>query len=464
MAVKGVRALILGAGAVFATSCGNGEATLEPCEPVLVVGIDGVDPGVLATLIDAGRVPTFARFAEEGSLGRLDTFAPTFSPAIWTTIATGQASGAHGVNDFLNSEGLPFTSNTRRVPALWDLASAAGRTVDCTGWWVTWPAERINGRMVASYAAQAQAQVIWKPTVWDKLEKQTWPPELQAEIKPFLTMAGSVEELHGPMRSAFPIPAEVDDHTGPIIRDLAWTFAADLSVSRVAGHLLDTGGADLSMCYLAMPDVAGHRFWNYFRPGDMRYEVSAQDQAAFGDFINLAYIEADRMLGELIAKAPANTTVVVVSDHGMHADPLNTYNPTAIASGAHEDAPAGIIGVLGPKAGARGNRLATGASMGNVDQVAPMVLHMLGVGVPQHWPGVQRMPMAIESNLDEAWRVDNQVRLVANGESDFRAATPAELPGQGMNTDFITFLEGIGYLGDVSDPENHLEQELDTPE
>ena len=435
--------------------CGGTAAPLAPSAPVVIVGIDGVDPGILFDLIEAGRAPNFARFAAEGSLGRLATFAPTFSPVIWTTIATGQPAEVHGVRDFLDEAGRPFTSNARRVPALWDLASAAGRSVDCTGWWITWPAERIRGRMVASYAAQAQAKIIWKPTFWESMEDQTWPPELQAEIQPFLTLANDVEELHPAMRRAFEIPDVIDEHQGRIINDLAWTFAADLSVTAVAGHLLDTDAADLSMCYLAMPDVAGHRFWNFFHPEEMRYEQDPAEVATYGDFINCAYVEADRMLGELLAKVPADATVVLLSDHGMHADPAQTYNATALASGAHEDAPDGIVGLLGSRAARLGNRLQADA-LGDVYQVAPMVLHLLGVPVPSHWRALARQPLALERTLDEVWRFEHPLVTGPNPDADFRAATPSRIPHAGSNEEFFRAFEALGYLGGDRKPADPL--------
>jgi len=424
-----------------------------PVAPVVMIGIDGIDPGILADLIDAGRVPTFERFAKEGTLGTLGTFAPTFSPVIWTTIATGQDMEAHGVQDFLDPEGRPYTSNARRVPALWDLVSDAGLTVDCTGWWITWPAERISGRMVASYAAQAQAKIIWKPTLWDKMESQTWPPELQAEIKPFLTLASEPEELHPLMRRAFAIPDKVDKRTGRLINDLAWTMAADLSVSSVAGHLLDTGAADLSMCYLAMPDVAGHRFWKFFRPEDERYEVPKKDVEAFGDFINAAYIEADRMLGDLLAKAPEGATVIVLSDHGMHVDPMNIYEEDALASGAHEDAPAGIFGVLGGQAAKLGNKLRDSAPLGDVYDVAPMTLHLLGLPVPSHWRSLAQKAVPLERCLDEAWRVEHPLERGPNSDSDFRPATPSTVPAAGSDEAFLESFSALGYLDGIETPE-----------
>ncbi len=435
-------------------ACGGGdEPEPTPVDPVVVIGIDGVDPLILADLLAEGRLPNFARFADEGSLVRLATFAPTFSPVIWTTIATGQDAAAHGVSDFLDDRSLPFTSNARQVPALWNLVSDAGRSVDCVGWWITWPAERVEGRLVASYAAQAQAKIIWKPTIWESMPDQTWPPELQQAIKPFVILANEAAELHGRMRGAFPIPDEIDDYTGRIINDLAWTLAADLSVSGISQHLMQTGDSDLTLCYLALPDVAGHRFWRYHAPGDVRYEVSPEELELFGDFVNLSYVEADRQLGQLLAEVPPDATVVVLSDHGMHVDPLNIYKPEALASGAHEDAPDGIIGVIGPRSAKLGARLEAGAApLGDVYQVAPMLLHLLDVPVPDHWRGVQSPSVPLERLLDETWRYEHPLELGPNPDADFRPATPSIVPVAGSNASFRDAFEALGYLGDDAVP------------
>ena len=459
MDLPSLRRAALGALAALLAGCGAGDGPDRPTGPdalaragggpVVVVGIDGVDPLILADLLAVGRVPNFARFVDEGSLARLGTFAPTFSPVIWTTIATGQPMEVHGVTDFLDERSLPFTSNARRVPALWNLVSDAGGRVDCVGWWITWPAERVEGRLVASYAAQAQAKIIWKPTIWETMPEQTWPPELQQAIKPFVLLAAEAEDLAVPMGQAFPIPEELSTHEQRLLNDLAWTLAADLSVSRITSHLLDApdaaGPADLTLCYLALPDVAGHRFWRYHAPGDVRYEVPADQVEAFGDFIHLAYVEADRQLGELLDRVPEDATVVVLSDHGMHVDPINIYEPEALASGAHEDAPDGIIGVLGPRAARLGDWLDRPAP-GDVYQVAPMLLHLLGVPVPEHWPGAQAPALTLERLLDEAWRLEHPLVTGPSPDVGFRDATPSRVPFQGSNQAFRDEFEKLGYL------------------
>jgi hypothetical protein len=311
--------------------------------------------------------------------------------------------------------------------------------------------------MVASYAAQAQAEMIWKPTLWDQLEAMTWPRELAQEIKPFLLLAEGIEEVLAPMRERFPIPDVLDKHMRRMITDLAWTFAADLSVTRVTSELLANGDADLTLAYLAMPDVAGHRFWKYFQPGDVDYELAPEHIEAYADFIPLSYIAADRMLAQLIDKAGPETTVLVLSDHGMHVDPLNTDNPFALNSGAHEDAPDGIIGILGPLAAKRGNELARTKPIGHVGEVAALVLQLEQVPVPEDWPAAQQLRRQLEGLLDVDWRLEHPL-TVAPELPEFRAATPSRLPMEGMDTAFYQNMQDLGYLGGPEDEQAEREQ------
>ena len=48
-------------------------------------------------------------------------------------------------------EDLPVTSRMRKVKALWNILSDAGRRVDVVGWWATWPPENVNGSIVSDH-------------------------------------------------------------------------------------------------------------------------------------------------------------------------------------------------------------------------------------------------------------------------------------------------------------------------
>ena len=52
---------------------------------VLLIGVDGADPGILERLIGEGRLPSFARLKAAGASGPLRSREPLLSPILWTT-------------------------------------------------------------------------------------------------------------------------------------------------------------------------------------------------------------------------------------------------------------------------------------------------------------------------------------------------------------------------------------------
>jgi predicted AlkP superfamily phosphohydrolase/phosphomutase len=82
-------------------SCGGSP---EPGMRMIVLGIDGMDYDVARELIEAGRMPNFARLAEQGSFTPLETAIPPQSPVAWSNMMTGMDSGGHGIFDFLHRD------------------------------------------------------------------------------------------------------------------------------------------------------------------------------------------------------------------------------------------------------------------------------------------------------------------------------------------------------------------------
>ncbi len=420
---------------------------------VLLIGVDGLDPGLVVELIERGQMPNLGRFQAEGVLGPLETLRPTYSPVLWTTIATGQLPSEHGVVDFLEAQSeLPFTSESRRVPALWNLASAAGLGVDVAGWWVTWPAEPILGRMAASYAAQAQAHVLWKSAWIADFEGQTFPPGLFDTLRPMITFASDPAPLLDEVWRHFPRPDDISPLTRRLVTDLAWTLSADRSFTRIGKHFLASDAGELVLVYLSLPDVAGHRFWRYHRPEDFSYAVPPAEIERFGAYLALAYTDVDRAIGELVAAAGAGRTVLVVSDHGMTFDSQGRGDPNALTSGHHRDADPGLFAALGaPFVDGRERVAGDPRPLGNVLGVAPLVLRLLGLARPDHWPAVQH-GNPLEDLLAPAWADANPARARSASDAKWREAHPRRAPrapSEDANEAFLAALRDLGYLGET---------------
>ena len=71
---------------------------------VVILGLDGMDPGLATKLMREGRMPNFSKLAERGVFRPLDTSVPSMSPVAWSTFATGVDASQHGIYDFLTRD------------------------------------------------------------------------------------------------------------------------------------------------------------------------------------------------------------------------------------------------------------------------------------------------------------------------------------------------------------------------
>ena len=111
------RAAALLAAVLLAASGGCGPRKDAP--PLLVLGIDGMDPEILSQLLAAGRMPHFEALAASGGFVPLATTMPPQSPVAWSTFITGLDPVGHGIFDFIHREPRtlqPYLSTSRKGP------------------------------------------------------------------------------------------------------------------------------------------------------------------------------------------------------------------------------------------------------------------------------------------------------------------------------------------------------------
>lgn len=71
---------------------------------VVVIGLDGMDPGITTRFLREGRLPHLQKLAEAGVFRPLDTSNPSMSPVAWSTFATGVDPSRHGIYDFITRD------------------------------------------------------------------------------------------------------------------------------------------------------------------------------------------------------------------------------------------------------------------------------------------------------------------------------------------------------------------------
>ncbi len=302
------------------------------------MGWDGADWKLLDPLLKDGRLPNLAGVIARGRTWSFATYQPMASPLIWTTIATGRTPVDHGVTDFQELDlktraRLPISGRSRRVPAIWNLASAKGLTVGVVGWWATWPAENVKGFFVSDRAAP----VLFDPEALSKSPGLTWPEGLADGVRLIGRREGNpsfedvAQALHVSRAEFDAAVAEKKDLSNPITG-----YRKILGVTRVIGkvtlELYDRGAPELLMVYFQGTDEIGHVLGRYDAP--KLPAVSEGEFRKYKDGVAAFYAEADRILGELARRAQNDgATLILVSDHGFKQG----SDRPALASGTNFD-------------------------------------------------------------------------------------------------------------------------------
>ncbi len=423
-------------------ACGGSE---EQPARVLILGLDGMDPQTVDLLMSEGKMPHFAKLRQEGAYGRLLSQKPLLSPIIWTTIATGKEPAEHGIGHFVASDGqggeIPASSRLRRVKALWNIASQAGKRVATVGWWATWPPEEVNGVMVSDHTAY---HFLFEDgfTGGDSGEAKTWPPEVATRIAPLLEQPTDLgaEEL----APFVDVPPEELDRPFDFSDDLAhfrWALATARSYRDIGLELWRAERPELAMVYIEGTDSTSHLFGHLFRAEGLGGELARQQQK-FGRAVEEMYLFADRLLGEYLAAMDQHTTLVVLSDHGfelgaLHDDPSKTRSLRRVSERFHR-----LEGMLY----LYGNQVKRHARIdqASILDITPTVLALLGVSPAADMPG---------RVLNEALTAELDGERIATWEAPSApsSATP-ETGDDAVRQAQLEHLRSLGYLGEAGEP------------
>jgi predicted AlkP superfamily phosphohydrolase/phosphomutase len=135
---------------------------------IIILAFDGLSPHIMEPLLARGELPHFAQLARDGSYARLATSNPAQTPVAFTGFATGKNPGAHGLFDFIHRDPkllddpehpalalstTQFEGNNAwpviTLPRFWDHASDLGVPSVILNFPVTFPPDRLDGRMLS---------------------------------------------------------------------------------------------------------------------------------------------------------------------------------------------------------------------------------------------------------------------------------------------------------------------------
>ncbi len=257
----------------------------------LIIGLDGATFDLVTPWAQAGYLPHLTKLMEHGVHGRLPAWPNMNSAAAWSSIVTGYNPGQHGVYDFGDAPSQrgqtwhPITAADRRKDPFWRLLSAAGQTVGVINVPISYPADPINGFMLSGMDTPG----IHSPGF-------THPPGLYDQLRrvgiDYVIDVANLKEVS--QRAPRQMPLSVKQMVEARARALL--------------YLMESYPWDAVMAVFVATDRMQHYYWPH-------EPVSAEHPGWIP--LRQLYQHIDAQLGEVLRHIDANTTVLVLSDHGF---------------------------------------------------------------------------------------------------------------------------------------------------
>ena len=418
---------------------------------IILLAIDALTWRVMDPLLAQGRLPCLRSLIAGGSYGPLKTLCPALSPELWNSIGTGKLPKKHGIEGFMARDPktkklVPYTSNMRRCKTIWEILGDYNKKVGVVGWWNSWPAEPVNGSIVSGIVGYkgkdlesvASGHEFVEFTRKSRLtasshHQQTYPESLFEEIKPFIRPAERLEDGHDFIKRRW---ADVDalnqlERAG--LKLITSVYNIDRTYKDIAKYIYEVSRPDFLTFYVAGIDVAGHKCWAHMEPERFSKPPPSSKIKILGSLIEDYYAFVDEMIGEFMNLADSDTTIAVVSDHGMSPDD-RLFRRTKINSAKHfnED---GIFVFVGPHI--RQNHVVRGTV--SVLDITPTLLRMIGLPVAGDMDG-----RAIEDVLTAQFRSENPLKYISSYDKG-RKYTDAPLESP-VDEEIKERLRSLGYI------------------
>jgi predicted AlkP superfamily phosphohydrolase/phosphomutase len=264
---------------------------------VFVLGLDGATFDIVNRLTARGELPAFTRLRQEGVWGPLESVPNMRSAAAWTSFQTGTNPGQHGIFEFYDFLPGPYrirfiNAGARAGESLWHILSRHGRKVGVINLPMTYPAETVNGFLVAGLDCPG------------------------TRSKGFTYPEGLAGELHRAAGRYIIEPGLTGSVVGGRMAEAVALLRAGFDQKmRVTRFLMRSQPWDCFVLVLRSLDAVQHLFWKYMDARHPQYDPAAAQ--LHGSVIDDAYRMIDRYLGELIDGLEPDTALIVVSDHGF---------------------------------------------------------------------------------------------------------------------------------------------------
>jgi predicted AlkP superfamily phosphohydrolase/phosphomutase len=279
---------------------------MQVCNKVLVIGLDGATWTVLTPWLEDGSLPNLGKIRQAGCWGELLSTVPPLSAPAWSTFATGKNPGKHSVFHFTGSsnsgtanQSKPEIVDSRSIKSstVWDILGHHQRKVGVINMPMTYPPRPVNGFMVTGLLTPPGASIF------------TYPPELSSKLTDY-----QIDLDRFIAHKPFARDSDDPPHIEPSLELMQEFHNMMEKRARAALVLMKSEPWDMFMLVFTGTDRMGHYLWPYHR--DVDSDGSSEWQQLHQAIYNY-YVRLDQVIGEMIQEAGQDTTVIIMSDHGM---------------------------------------------------------------------------------------------------------------------------------------------------
>ncbi len=355
---------------------------------VIMIGVNGAEWDLLRPLLVRGELPNLAWVISRGVSGKLQTVSAPNCPKVYSIFATSAPSEANGITGF-KVGGVLARSDMLKLPTFWSLLSQNNVTVGMANVPATFPATPVNGYMITGMLTRGKNcdGLLCSPKL-SEVENgpAVYPPAMAAEIE---SQVGDI-----PIDCArMPDEKELHHHAAELVNEwLAEVSQIRRQQQRLFDYLLTKHPTDFTFFVQSCEDRTGH--WLYpIQPHNVGYNPKIHTLRV--DAFPNQYREFDKVLGTILKHIDAQTTLFIISDHGIK--PLREFEPpmahmdhagAAAVVAKHDfedgDEVPGVFIAMGPGIN-RGVRV-FGLKM-SVYDIAPTLLHIYGIPIPDRMRG-----------------------------------------------------------------------------
>ena len=281
--------------------------------PVILLEFNELSPALMETFIDQGYLPNFKRLRDSSQVFTTvaEEVAPNLDPWIqWVTVHSGLSFDQHGIHHLGDGHKLA-------VKSLWDMVSAQGKSV-----WVC-------GSMNIKYERPIRGAVI--PDPWT-VGTTPFPDDLSAYYRFIQRNVQEYTNDRVPLSKgdvarflSFMLMHGLSLHSvRSIIKQLVserrtgkgrWKRATILDKLQrdVFLHYFRTLRPHFSTFFLNSTAHFQHAHWRNMDPEPFKIKPTDADQAEYQHAVRYGYEEMDKLVGDIMAAAPANAMIILAT-------------------------------------------------------------------------------------------------------------------------------------------------------